>query len=66
MSLVRALLIVVAAAGLSQPVEAEVRRLVLAAGANNGGVDRELLRYAVLGCGTVRRGVAGEGGTGPG
>ena len=29
------------------PVEAEVRRLILAAGANNGGVDRELLRYAV-------------------
>ena len=24
-----------------------VRRLVLAAGANNGGVDRDLLRYAV-------------------
>ena len=47
MSLVRALLVVVAAAGLSQPVEAEVRRLILAAGANNGGVDRELLRYAV-------------------
>ena len=47
MSLVRALLAVVAAAGLSQPVEAEVRRLILAAGANNGGVDRELLRYAV-------------------
>ena len=46
MSLVRALLVVVAA-GLSQPVEAEVRRLILAAGANNGGVDRELLRYAV-------------------
>ncbi|MCE2449852.1 MAG: caspase family protein [Candidatus Latescibacteria bacterium] len=47
MSLMRALLVVVAAAGLSQPVEAEVRRLILAAGANNGGVDRELLRYAV-------------------
>ena len=47
MSLVRALLVVVAAAGLSQPVEAEVRRLILAAGANNGGVDRQLLRYAV-------------------
>ena len=47
MFLVRVLLIVVAAAGLSQPVEAEVRRLILAAGANNGGVDRELLRYAV-------------------
>ena len=46
MFLVRALLVVVAA-GLSQPVEAEVRRLILAAGANNGGVDRELLRYAV-------------------
>ena len=46
MSLVRALLVVVAA-GMSQPVEAEVRRLILAAGANNGGVDRELLRYAV-------------------
>ena len=41
------LLIVVTAAGLSQPAEAEVRRLILAAGANNGGVDRELLRYAV-------------------
>ena len=27
--------------------EATVRRLVLAAGANNGGVDRDLLRYAV-------------------
>ena len=47
MFLVRALLVVVAAAGLAQPVEAEVRRLILAAGANNGGVDRELLRYAV-------------------
>ena len=47
MFLVRVLLIVVAAVGLSQPVEAEVRRLILAAGANNGGVDRELLRYAV-------------------
>ncbi len=47
MSLVRVLLVVVAAAGLSQPVEAEVRRLILAAGANNGGVDRPLLRYAV-------------------
>ena len=47
MSLVRALLVIVAAAGLAQPVEAEVRRLILAAGANNGGVDRELLRYAV-------------------
>ena len=47
MSLVRTLLVVVVAAGLSQPVEAEVRRLILAAGANNGGVDRELLRYAV-------------------
>ena len=47
MFLVRVLLIVVAAAGMSQPVEAEVRRLILAAGANNGGVDRELLRYAV-------------------
>ena len=46
MSLVRVLLVVVVA-GLSQPVEAEVRRLILAAGANNGGVDRELLRYAV-------------------
>ena len=41
------LIALVVAAGLSQPVEAEVRRLVLAAGANNGGVDRELLRYAV-------------------
>ena len=47
MSWVRALLVVVAAASWSQPVEAEVRRLILAAGANNGGVDRELLRYAV-------------------
>ena len=47
MSLVCALLVVVSAAGLSQPVEAEVRRLILAAGANNGGVDRELLHYAV-------------------
>ena len=41
------LIALVVAAGLSLPVEAEVRRLVLAAGANNGGVDRELLRYAV-------------------
>ena len=41
------LIALVVAAGLPQPVEAEVRRLVLAAGANNGGVDRELLRYAV-------------------
>ena len=41
------LISLVVTAGLSQPVEAEVRRLVLAAGANNGGVDRELLRYAV-------------------
>ena len=41
------LIALVLAAGLSRPVEAEVRRLVLAAGANNGGVDRELLRYAV-------------------
>ena len=47
MSLVRVLLIVVAVVGPSQSVEAEVRRLILAAGANNGGVDRELLRYAV-------------------
>ena len=47
MFLVRVLLFVVAAVGLSQPVEAEVRRLILSAGANNGGVDRELLRYAV-------------------
>lgn len=38
----------VVAAGLSlQPAAAEVRRLVLAAGANNGGVDSKLLRYAV-------------------
>lgn len=38
----------VVVAGLSlQPAAAEVRRLVLAAGANNGGVDRGLLRYAV-------------------
>ena len=42
------LIALVVAAGLSlQPAAAEVRRLVLAAGANNGGVDRELLRYAV-------------------
>ena len=42
------LISLVVAAGLSlQPAAAEVRRLVLAAGANNGGVDRELLRYAV-------------------
>ena len=48
MYLVCALLSVVAAAALSLPAEAaEVRRLLLAAGANNGGVDRELLRYAV-------------------
>ena len=38
----------VVVAGLSLPAEAAgVRRLLLAAGANNGGVDRELLRYAV-------------------
>ena len=48
MYLVRAMLFVAAAAALSFPAEAaEVRRLLLAAGANNGGVDRELLRYAV-------------------
>ena len=47
MSLVRVLLVVVVAAGLFQPTAAEVRRLILAAGANNGGVDRALLRYAV-------------------
>ena len=42
------LISLVVAAGLSLPAEAaEVRRLLLAAGANNGGVDRELLRYAV-------------------
>lgn len=42
------LIALVVAAGQSlQPAAAEVRRLVLAAGANNGGVDRELLRYAV-------------------
>ena len=42
------LLSLAAAAGLCLPAQgAEVRRLVLAAGANNGGVDRELLRYAV-------------------
>ena len=28
-----------------------IRRLVLAAGANNGGVDRDLLRYAVTDAG---------------
>lgn len=39
--------LVVAASQSLQPAAAEVRRLVLAAGANNGGVDRELLRYAV-------------------
>ena len=48
MYVVRLLLSVAAAAGLSLPAEAaEVRRLLLAAGSNNGGVDRELLRYAV-------------------
>ena len=48
MYLMRAVLAVVAAVFLFLPAEAsEVRRLVLAAGANNGGVDRELLRYAV-------------------
>ncbi len=42
------LIALVVVAGLSlQPAAAEMRRLVLAAGANNGGVDRELLRYAV-------------------
>ena len=47
-SLIRALWPVLAAAGLSLPADAgEVRRLLLAAGSNNGGVDRELLRYAV-------------------
>ncbi len=40
------LIALVVAAGLFQPSAAEVRRLILAAGANNGGVDRELLRYA--------------------
>ena len=39
-------LVVVASLSL-QPAAAEVRRLVLAAGANNGGVDQKLLRYAV-------------------
>ena len=48
MCLVRTLLFLTVAASLSLPAEAaEVRRLLLAAGANNGGVDRELLRYAV-------------------
>ena len=48
MFLVRLLLPALAAAALSLPAEAvEVRRLLLAAGSNNGGVDRELLRYAV-------------------
>lgn len=48
MYLVRTLLFLTVAASLSLPAEAaEVRRLLLAAGANNGGVDRELLRYAV-------------------
>ena len=42
------LIALVVAASLSlQPAAAEVRRLVLAAGANNGGVDQKLLRYAV-------------------
>ncbi len=48
MSLVRALWPVLAVAGMALPADAgEVRRLLLAAGSNNGGVDRELLRYAV-------------------
>ena len=48
MYLARTLLFLTVAAALSLPAEAaEVRRLLLAAGANNGGVDRELLRYAV-------------------
>jgi len=47
LSRLSALIALVVAGGLSQPVEAEVRRLILAAGANNGGVDRQLLRYAV-------------------
>ena len=48
MNLLRTLLTAAVAAGLSLPAEgAPARRLVLAAGANNGGVDRELLRYAV-------------------
>ncbi len=48
MNLARTLLFLTVAASLSLPAEAaEVRRLLLAAGANNGGVDRELLRYAV-------------------
>ncbi|MEW6753880.1 MAG: caspase family protein, partial [Candidatus Latescibacterota bacterium] len=40
--------VVVAAWAASAPAEAEaLRRFVLAAGVNNGGVERELLRYAV-------------------
>lgn len=42
-----ALLIIALWLAWAQAADAAMRRLVLAAGANNGGVDRELLRYAV-------------------
>ena len=50
---------------LAAPAESAMRRLVLAVGANNGGVDRELLRYAVTDAETFVRVLEEMGGLDP-